>query len=367
MSIPAMNYVFEKSPARGSARLVLLVLADRASDAGVCWPGVADVARRANMSRRQAERHIKGLLRCGQVELVQPGRGPGRSNHYRLCICERTTENPSPATGLGQKPVTGHQETRREGRENPAPLTDKPPMNPTNPSPPAPQATPADRTGGGARTAGQQESPTPDLRSPQERAAVEKLLAGAGVVKRRELAALPHVTEPLVRRILADAERENWRPGLIYTKLVSDEPMDAAEPAVTERSPYANGDSPATVARDRAKRRADEAKSAAELTEADVIVAAIPPEELRRAVEGYRQSLPALARPENVPADWQDKLEWVRGVADIWRKHRGGQGPRAAGPATGRKPGAVERSLPRTGLGTGPHASGPGNPVPDAP
>lgn len=219
---------------------------------------------------------------------------------------------------------------------------------------------------GGGRAAGCPETPTADGRGPEERATVEKLLCDAGVVKAKELAARPDVTVPRVRRVLAQAEREGWGPGLIHANLASGEPVEAADPPAVERSCYAGGESAAVVARDRARRRAAEAEAAAELAAADAIVATIPADELPAVVEAYRKSCLGVLRPSRVPADWRDKPQWVRGVAAFWRKHRDGQAPPTAGHQEGRKRGALGRSAPRTGLGTGPSASGPENRVGDA-
>jgi hypothetical protein len=187
-------------------------------------------------------------------------------------------------------------------------------------------------------------------------------------VKAKELAARPDVTVPRVRRVLAQAEREGWGPGLIHANLASGEPVEAADPPAVERSCYAGGESAAVVARDRARRRAAEAEAAAELAAADAIVATIPADELPAVVEAYRKSCLGVLRPSRVPADWRDKPQWVRGVAAFWglRKHRDGQAPPTAGHQEGRKRGALGRSAPRTGLGTGPSASGPENRVGDA-
>lgn len=73
-----LAYVLERSPTRGSARLVLLVLADRANDDGVCWPSVADTARRAALSERQTRRLLGKLQRIGELRVLRSGGGRRR-------------------------------------------------------------------------------------------------------------------------------------------------------------------------------------------------------------------------------------------------------------------------------------------------
>ena len=54
MSIAVMNWVWANSPTSGNERLVLLALADACSrdDGTGCWPLVATIARKANISNR---------------------------------------------------------------------------------------------------------------------------------------------------------------------------------------------------------------------------------------------------------------------------------------------------------------------------
>ena len=105
MAIAWLNYVFEHSPTRGGARLVLLTLADRADDQGVCWPSVADIAKRAGISERHVRRIIAGLVRAGELAIVKRGGGirPGSNRKkgtpttYRLV---RNAETLSSASGF---------------------------------------------------------------------------------------------------------------------------------------------------------------------------------------------------------------------------------------------------------------------------
>ncbi len=65
-------------PAR---RAVLVALADRANAAGVCWPSIATIARRACMSVRSIFTHLKALEGMG---LLTRRQRIGRSSLYSL-------------------------------------------------------------------------------------------------------------------------------------------------------------------------------------------------------------------------------------------------------------------------------------------
>lgn len=75
MSIAATEWVLTNSTAEGTARLMLLVIADRANDFGACWASVAGLAERARVSVRQAQRLINHLVDEGHVTV---DRGVGR-------------------------------------------------------------------------------------------------------------------------------------------------------------------------------------------------------------------------------------------------------------------------------------------------
>lgn len=70
-------------------RLVLLLLADRASDdAHTCWPSVSLLADEAGVTERQVRRYIGQLRDAGLIEIDQL-QGDRRSNLYRLLIGQK--------------------------------------------------------------------------------------------------------------------------------------------------------------------------------------------------------------------------------------------------------------------------------------
>lgn len=83
MSNAAINAVVERSRSRGIARLVLVLLADRADDSGKTWCGTRDIAARANIGRANVARVLKEL--CGLGELaVEHGAGRHGTHVYRI-------------------------------------------------------------------------------------------------------------------------------------------------------------------------------------------------------------------------------------------------------------------------------------------
>lgn len=87
MSIKRMAEVWENSPEKGGALLVLLALADYANDEGVCWPSMATLAHKARMDERNVRRIVGKLTKSGELELVERGgleKGRPRANRYRV-------------------------------------------------------------------------------------------------------------------------------------------------------------------------------------------------------------------------------------------------------------------------------------------
>ena len=75
MSVQALSWVLEQSPARGTDRLVLLSLANHAHpDGSHAWPAVATIAREAGVSERSAQRALRSLEELGAIE--PDGRAP---------------------------------------------------------------------------------------------------------------------------------------------------------------------------------------------------------------------------------------------------------------------------------------------------
>lgn len=102
-----MQWVWENSTARDASRMVLLAIADCASDdGGNAWPSVATLAQKANVSVRTVQRAIKTLAAQGVID-VGTQTGPNGVNRYRIVMAE----NAKPAQPKGvipspRQPVT---------------------------------------------------------------------------------------------------------------------------------------------------------------------------------------------------------------------------------------------------------------------
>lgn len=85
MSSDAREWVWEHSSSRGTARLVLLSIADRVPDEQcIAWASLSSLAERTNASRSTVREALDRLLGDGELELLDDLVGPQRSTVYRL-------------------------------------------------------------------------------------------------------------------------------------------------------------------------------------------------------------------------------------------------------------------------------------------
>ena len=83
MSVEALSAVLNHSEATGNARNVLMALANRADEHGICWPGVADLAKRSKCGPRTVQRQLRKLEELGELEvLLGGGGGRGKTPLY---------------------------------------------------------------------------------------------------------------------------------------------------------------------------------------------------------------------------------------------------------------------------------------------
>lgn len=83
MSIETMAIVLHHSQARGTAKLVLLGIANHDGDGGA-WPSVATLAKYAGASSRHVQRAIRELQRLGELErVIQAGGNAAIEDHER--------------------------------------------------------------------------------------------------------------------------------------------------------------------------------------------------------------------------------------------------------------------------------------------
>ena len=75
MSVEIMFRVFAHSQSKGTARLVLLAIADHCNHSGVCWPSIRRIAQYCNSDRRSVQRSISQLVNLGELERLEMGHG----------------------------------------------------------------------------------------------------------------------------------------------------------------------------------------------------------------------------------------------------------------------------------------------------
>lgn len=110
MSIRVMSAVWEHSEAEGVELLVLLAIADCASDdGGNAWPSIATLSRKTRVSARTVQRAIRTLEARGEM-VVQLNAGMRGANVYKVTTAPRqavTPEAPAPEpTPANLTPVT---------------------------------------------------------------------------------------------------------------------------------------------------------------------------------------------------------------------------------------------------------------------
>lgn len=73
MSVAATNYVWERSPAEGADRLVLLALADFADEAGNCFGSWGKLEQKTRLARRTVADCLRRLQKSGELVMMQRG------------------------------------------------------------------------------------------------------------------------------------------------------------------------------------------------------------------------------------------------------------------------------------------------------
>lgn len=102
MSTHVSARVWKRSRSKGSARLVLLYLADNADDQGYCWPKVATIAEAANISERQARAALATLEADGELAFIA-GQGRGHVSVYAVLAGLSSAEVDELVAGLEGK------------------------------------------------------------------------------------------------------------------------------------------------------------------------------------------------------------------------------------------------------------------------
>ncbi|HEO9032523.1 TPA: helix-turn-helix domain-containing protein [Serratia marcescens] len=124
-------------------KLVLLKLADNASDQGECWPSVPYIAEQCEISERSVQNHIQQLVKDGLVRIEKrlAENGLNRSNVYHITL-SASGAAPAPygaaPAPYGAAPAPGGESPAPGGGAAPAPRISQS-FEPVNESPPNPQ------------------------------------------------------------------------------------------------------------------------------------------------------------------------------------------------------------------------------------
>lgn len=105
MSLDATRWAWQQQAAKGTAKLVLLSLADRADESHQCYPSISRLTADTGMDRKTVLRNLKTLEQAG---LIEASRQFGRFNTYRL-IGVSSRHETSTNIGTSTKKGTGTQ------------------------------------------------------------------------------------------------------------------------------------------------------------------------------------------------------------------------------------------------------------------
>lgn len=103
VSVKVMTWVWDQSQATGSALLVLLAIADNASDDGSnAWPSVATLCRKTRLKERAVQSCVADLQALGELQVERQAGGPAdlrgdrRPNRYRVIMTRRGASDDTP-------------------------------------------------------------------------------------------------------------------------------------------------------------------------------------------------------------------------------------------------------------------------------
>ena len=85
-----MNRVWKHSQAKGTARLVLLAIADHCNTAGVAWPSLTRLASYVNVDRRNVIMAVNRLIEMGELQRVKTGK-TGVATTYKVVLTSDAT------------------------------------------------------------------------------------------------------------------------------------------------------------------------------------------------------------------------------------------------------------------------------------
>lgn len=115
MSVRVMSLVWERYPAGGSELLLMLALADFASDDGDrIYPSVATLSKKVRQSERNVQRLLRKLVKSGLLEIVgNEHGGKGLATRYHIPIERVTSLHPLLAERVTPRVAKGDTQGRK--------------------------------------------------------------------------------------------------------------------------------------------------------------------------------------------------------------------------------------------------------------
>jgi DNA-binding transcriptional ArsR family regulator len=96
-----------------SQKLVLTLLANRADEDGICWPGQRGLAERCRIGQRALQKHLASLTKAGLLTSEPRYRADGSrtSNLYQLCMNISTPPSEPADRGVANSGTGGSEPT----------------------------------------------------------------------------------------------------------------------------------------------------------------------------------------------------------------------------------------------------------------
>lgn len=111
MSMNLMVKAMETKVGNPLRKLVLIKLADNASDIGECWPSYQHIADQCEIDRSTVRKHIKQLAAQGLLRIENREGPKGNSSNLYFLTLSGVGQNSTPvgpeSTGVGPKPTGG--------------------------------------------------------------------------------------------------------------------------------------------------------------------------------------------------------------------------------------------------------------------
>jgi hypothetical protein len=130
VSNAAITRVLDKSKSKGTARLVLLILADYANEDGTAWPSTVTIAQKANTTKRNVLKTLSILEKEGEITRLGTGMRGVIKYHITVATGELQDTSEPQYTSEPEDTTTGEPQYTRTGElQDTQPLT-KPLLTP---------------------------------------------------------------------------------------------------------------------------------------------------------------------------------------------------------------------------------------------